>query len=614
MTYPALLEELLNSGAIAEIDFYFGRLLGEKAKSAAFETALAAALVSRSRNEGHTCLDLGAWGGTTFRLSERPPLMLPEPYPWRDALLQSGVVSGPDGTAPLILSNFRLYLRRYWEYERRLIAAVKTMTTTKVTIPFERLRWALSLMFPEQVQGDPHGQILAAFAATRRRLCIVTGAPGTGKTHTVIRILAVLALCYPQTCRRIVMAAPTGKAADRLRKAVSEKWGDLPLPSDVAAVIPRETFTLHRLLGAVPHSSRPRFRADNPLRADVVVIDEASMVDLALFSRLVQALEMNTHLIVLGDKDQLASVEAGAVLGDLCNTGGDLSHSETFRRDFRMVTGREIPGAASEGPGVELGDCIVELTENYRFPGSGGIAQASRLINEGQGEEALRLMRGKTWEDVAWEDLPTPEGLGAAMEPWVIDHYGPLVKMRNPEEALVALEGGRILGVFREGPFGVRRLNSLVAEILYRRGLLRPTFPPWYHGRPVMITENDYTLGLFNGNLGLAIMGEHHGGKLRVFFPGEADTLRSFLPLGLPRHETAYAITVHKSQGSEFDDVLIILPDEDHPLLTRELIYTALTRAKKRCLILGRAQVFCEAVAKRIRRASGLREGLWGCR
>jgi exodeoxyribonuclease V alpha subunit len=375
--------------------------------------------------------------------------------------------------------------------------------------------------------------------------------------------------------------------------------------------MPREAFTLHRLLGPIEGSPYFRHNAQNPLALEAVVVDEASMVDLALLSKLVQALPEGCRLILLGDKDQLASVEAGAVLGDICDTGRSRGYSRKFCRELREATGYRLTPERRRKDVPELADCVVHLGRSYRFGPGSGISALSRAVNQGEGTLGLEILKQGGYGDVRWRPLPPLGNLGRALKERVLEGFRHIFGPQHEKEVHEGLERFRVLCALREGPHGVRSVNLMVEELLRGEGLIRGE-GRWYPGRPVLITRNDYDLRLFNGDVGVTLPDPASGGELRVFFAGAEGEMRRFHPLRLPEHETVYAMTVHKSQGSEFDRVLLLLPDRDSPVLTRELIYTAVTRARESVEIWGVEEVFREVLSRRIERRSGLREALWG--
>ena len=488
----------------------------------------AALLVSRARAEGHICIPAGVL----------PP---------------SKVVGRGDDFTPLVRDGGRLYLRRYWQYEQQLARAILQRAGASKEKSTTRSR---------------DMQQLAARNAVRRNFSVITGGPGTGKTHTVRAILEMLR----EQPVKIALAAPTGKAAARLTDALRE----------ITPAV--EATTIHRLLGTVPDSPYFRHDAERPLTADVVIVDEASMVDLALMAKLVDAVPLTSRLILLGDRDQLASVEAGNVLSDIC--------------------------AAAEEEGSPLHGAVVQLRKNYRFAATGGIYKLSNAVNSGDGDAAITALQGADDDEVEWKKLPAVADLGAPLRDRIIAGFRPYLEKPDPAAALARLAQFRILCAVRHGPFGVENLNSLAEEALAQAGLLIPR-SGWYAGRPVMVTRNDHNLQLFNGDTGVVLPDPDSGGELRAFFISAEGKLRRFVPSRLPLHETAFALTVHKSQGSEFDRLLLILPEKESPVLTRELLYTGITRARSKVEVWTNEEIFRAAVARRTERTSGLREALW---
>jgi exodeoxyribonuclease V alpha subunit len=378
----------------------------------------------------------------------------------------------------------------------------------------------------------------------------------------------------------------------------------------VRAAIPHDAYTIHRALGGGA-SGRFRHDAGNPLPADVVLVDEVSMVDLALLYRLTIAIRPQARLILQGDKDQLASVEAGAILGDIYEPHAAAAWSREFAAEVQQLTGQALPGERAERG---LGDCLVSLDESYRYRADSGIGRLARAINGGDGAGALAILRSNGSRELELErdaELIEPQpGLAsdlAELERRAVQGYAPFIEARDPREKLAMLSGYRVLCAHRQGPRGVEQQNRNVEEWLARAGLIDP-LGTFYENRPIIVTQNDYTLGLFNGDVGVLVRDEHE--RLRVCFEG-ADGLRFLAPGRLPPHETVFATTVHKSQGSEFDAVSVVLPDSVSALVGRELLYTAVTRARRRVDLFAPADVIRSAIARTVQRPSGLREALW---
>ena len=405
------------------------------------------------------CVHLADYGGSAFDLDRTP-----SPSP---------VVGRPGDFRPLILDERgRLYLYRYWDYERRLAENLLARATDADDVDEALLRSGLARHFPDPADA---GQKLAATMAVLRRLCVISGGPGTGKTTTVVRILALLAEQARGRPLAIGLAAPTGKAAARVQDAIRRALDSLALDRAVMASIPPEAFTLHRLLGARPDSVYYRYNAGNPLALDVLVVDEASMADLALAAKLMEALPARTRLILLGDKDQLASVEAGAVLGDICAEPGV---SDRFAKRLAALTGvpaKTIPRARTVRP---LSDSIAILTRSYRFGPDSGIGMLARLVNEGRGEEALDLMRARERDDIAWRDTSDGE-LGAALADLAASrlraYFDAIHAHGTVDEIFERFNAFRVLCAHRRGRMGVTTINRMIEEILEEQGLHRQT-------------------------------------------------------------------------------------------------------------------------------------------
>ena len=612
------LQPLLHYGPFSEIDIHFARLIHRLAgRQEVPELALAAALASYATSQGHVCLDLSSVEDQLL-MTHDPEIddfshqELPKLAEWRKRLESSGVVGRPGDERPLILDDrSRLYLYRYWQYEKALADDIKARAATeieKIDVPL--LKDRLSRLFPQTRDKETDWQKLASFVSVTKRFCVISGGPGTGKSSTVARLLALILETNKTNEMRIALAAPTGKAAARLQETVKNGKETLRIDDRIKESIVAKASTIHRLLGAVPGSPYFRHNAENPLPVDMVIIDEASMVDLALMSKLVQAIPPNARLVLLGDKDQLSSVEAGAVLGDICDTGRTHGLSQKVCDKFREISGDQVDISPKGCNGPDIGDCVVQLKKTFRFGTHSGIGAVSHAVNKGDGNLALGLLKDSRYKDVKWKTLPASKVLRQALKVDVIKGYRPYLQATEPMEISRLFEQFRLLCAPRRGPYGVSALNLIVEQILREENLIT-TGKRWYRGLPVLIRKNDYNLGLFNGDTGIILPDPESNNDLRAFFLSPNRTLRKMLPARLPDHETVYAMTVHKSQGSEFDKALLILPDKFTPLLTRELTYTAITRAKQSVQVWGTESVFVQGVSRRIERASGLRDALW---
>lgn len=595
---------------VTPIDRHFADFVCREAGDHPPVLRLVASLASAAVGEGNICLELAAVAGSEFH-ADGGSLVVPPLEELRACLGTVPVIGRPGQFRPLILDDGdRLYLYRYWRCQRDLTEFI-LQKTAEGGGPFDRTLLAdgLARLFPSGGAGTDW-QKVAALSAMWRRFAVISGGPGTGKTSTVVKILTLLLEQAAGRPLRIALAAPTGKAAARLRESIRLMKDGLCCADGVKARIPDEATTIHRLLGAVGDSTRFRFSRENPLPHDAVIVDEASMVSLTLMARLVTALKRGARFILLGDRDQLSSVEAGAVLGDLCGGGREELFSSEFAAFAGEVAGETIPVHGGTEKLPPLADSLVILKKNYRFGDTGGIGALSRAVNAGDGDRVLALLKDGSSLGVSWRPLPGSGDLKRSLAPAALSGYERYLAARTPDESLAAFDTFRILCAVRQGGHGVAGINRLVEDILEDQGLIEPR-QRWYPGRPVMVTANDYGLKLFNGDVGLVLPDPGREGELRVFFPAPDGGVRSISPFRLPEHETVYAMTVHKTQGSEFEEVLLLLPEKDSPLLTRELIYTGITRARAQVEIWGREDVLRAAVTRRIERSSGLREALW---
>jgi exodeoxyribonuclease V alpha subunit len=597
--------------------------------------ACSAALASLRNLGGDVCVDLARLAGRPMFEGDGGGSDLPEPLApplgeWIAGLAASSWVGGPGGPEPLILDGHRLYLGKYWHFEERVARALRGRMAPVEGLDHGRLEKGLATLFGAQPDGTLDWQRVAAAIAATRRFAVMSGGPGTGKTTTVVKVLALLLWQDPGL--RIALAAPTGKAAARLSEAVRGGKARVPAEAAVLARIPEEASTIHRLIG-MGHSAVPRHHQDNPLLLDCLVVDEASMVDLPLMARLLDALPAATRLILLGDRDQLASVEAGNVLGDITGHGQEIAYSPD-----QVVLLERIGAVPTEmlrvarPPPPAAADSVGLLRVSYRFTAESGIGALARAVNAGHGEEALSLLRPSPLApqgigtpvglpapahrpaapflripggDIAWHDTAGGD-LAADCIDWALGRYAAYLSQTNVTAALDRFGRSRVLAALHGGPFGVEAINLRIEQALHAAGLIAGGDE--YHGKPVMVTVNDYEVGLFNGDVGL--LWRDAGGDLRAWFPLALDASRSVSLRQLPQHELAYALTVHKSQGSEFDTVYLVLPQVQSPVVTRELIYTGITRARDRITIQAGPETFVLGCQTRVRRSSALAERL----
>ena len=659
----ALLERWAGHGWLRALDAAFAAFLAREEPAAPPLLILAAALASHQLGRGHACLDLAhTLNDPGFALSLPPegaadsaePVPLPAEVldgvslaDWQQALRYPPLVGDGAGDTPLVGVGTRLYLRRYWQYEQSVRAGIDARLAAPPALPEDALRAALGVLFPPAERGPkPDWQKLACALAARSAFAIVTGGPGTGKTTTVVRLLAVLqalAIAGPAArALRIRLAAPTGKAAARLNESIAGAVANLVLTGlpdgeAVREAIPVEVTTLHRLLGSRPDTRHFRHHAGNPLPVDVLVVDEASMVDLEMMAAVLAALPPGARLVLLGDKDQLASVEAGAVLGELCRCAQDGHYSADTVAWLAGVTGEQVGTELVDPAGRPIDQAVAMLRHSYRFGGDSGIGQLAAAVNAGSGDGVRRALAHGHADLTRLALAEVGEGAlrrlvidgipGAKESPQGYRHYLEVVRDRRPpagtdqagidawaREVLAAHGQFQLLCALRRGPWGVEGLNRRIAGWLHEAGLIGAA-EGWYAGRPVLVTRNDYGLGLMNGDIGitLALPGPDGDGPLRVAFPAGDGSggIKWVQPSRLQALETVYALTVHKSQGSEFTHTAMALPERLNPILTRELVYTGITRAKRWFSLVeaGSAAVLEQAVGRRVLRLSGLMEG-----
>ena len=602
------LSQWRDAGWIRSIDLAFVEFLqqaGERSDAVLF----AACCVSHQAGRGHTQVDLKALMDAPEALLNLPPenrhaancalpneLLKQYGLDLVDALAASQCVDvNGHGTEPLVLSEHTLYLRRYWQYETFIEQSVQARMQDRPVINDELLKSTLAKLFAPTENGDINWQRVACANTVRNRFSVITGGPGTGKTYTVVRLLTALqhqALTLGLPPLRVSLAAPTGKAAARLTESIEneleqlEQNDKLSSLKDALLSIQPEGKTLHRLLGVKPNSRAFKHNAENPLRTDVVIVDEASMIDIEMMTALLKATPKHARLVLIGDKDQLASVEAGAVLGNLC-AGADEGHyhSDTAKWLQDIADTPAFPSELIDDKGEQRLQHVVKFRKSYRFKGP--IADLANAINRqddaatqqeiekakaAEGEHPVSVYEVSGLDDPAFVNLVKRSSRLRREEFKTFDDYAKAVLKANTNL--------QILTALREGPWGMKAVNQKVGDIL---GVNANS---WYEGRPVMVTKNDYGLKLNNGDIGIALKDPEQG-HLRVAFPDQEHGVRWILPSRLTHIETVYAMTVHKSQGSEFKHTVMVLPDHDSPVMSKELLYTGITRAKERLSLVG---------------------------
>ena len=669
-----LLQDWLDAGWIRALDVALVKLLGQLDPNAQPLALLAVALVSHQLGHGHICLDLPSvlrdpdlalLLPPEGRAVEQQPL-LPSALlaavsqkDWVAALQNTQLLyqQGSDASAkPLVLLSGRLYLYRYWQYESTVAQHLVQRIETEMPLAAD-FSQRLNELFNEPLlvagQRQTDWQKVACAMAAQGQLTLITGGPGTGKTTTVVRLLALLQQSALQAGQalRIQLAAPTGKAAARLTESIGQQVASLPVTQSVQDAIPTAVTTLHRLLGSLPNTRHFRHNSNNPLVVDVLVIDEASMIDLEMMHSVLQALPKHARLILLGDKDQLASVEAGSVLGDLCADAELAYYTTHTQQRLEQLCAEKVyaePWCVGDAQQHRLAQRTVMLRHSRRFGSESGIGQLARAVNQSEAQQAWQLLHSDA-PDIQY--LLLKQNNSSALNQLLLNvsahhsgalnsagyaYYLQVLQQQRPAAdkpfadpswqqwaalVLEAFDQFRLLCALRKGEFGVAGLNERIATALQQQGLISSA-QGWYEGRPVLVTQNDYSLGLMNGDIGIALLlpnadasaenGEPQQVLRVVFARNDAQGgVRYILPSRLTAVETVFAMTVHKSQGSEFVHTALILPDRLNPVLTKELLYTGITRAKNKfTLIEGHSGIFTAAVQRKVERVSGLNQAI----
>nr|WP_219339774.1 exodeoxyribonuclease V subunit alpha [Luteimonas salinisoli] len=622
-----MLQALTKAGALRTLDHALAQSLRRLDPDTPDSVLAAAALASLAVVDGHAGFD----PAEPQRLVEAP-IDWPTPEAWCQALESSRWVACPQAgdaesaaDAPLVFEHGLVYLRRYREYERRLAEGLRRIGSAHphpreqadrdhAQLP-AHLAELFAQLFPDAATGEDL-QSRAAGTALHHNLLLVTGGPGTGKTTTITRMLVLLvaqALQAGTAPPRIALAAPTGRAAERMAESVRnavQALTALGIDPALCAHLPTTGTTLHRLLGTIPDSSGFRHHADNPLPLDVVVVDEASMIDLPLMAKLVEAVPDGARLVLLGDPDQLPSVEAGDVLSGILEATPPIGAAHG--RETHTPTDAHTPAPAGDPIHAQPGTKPtpfparhIHLTRGWRQSAELDLAPLAAAVREGDSATALSLLRDGELSGVHFHE-GNADPLQTHRE-HLLAHWASLAEATDPAQALANAARLRILTAVREGPQGARGLNVRIEDLLAgtRRGAgPAATANRYFHGRLLLITENSYRHRLFNGDIGICL---RDGGTLMAWFPGDdPHNPRPFHPAALPAHDSAFAMTVHKAQGSEFDEVWLVLPERHNRVLSRELLYTGMTRARRELHVAGSEDVIREALSRHAGRWSGL--------
>ncbi|MEM7563183.1 MAG: exodeoxyribonuclease V subunit alpha [Pseudomonadota bacterium] len=573
------LHRMAVKGEIDWLSFSFAEFICRQAgESIDSPLAQSAALVSEANLAGDVCVELKHYQDKTLFPGENQAdtERMEDADRWISQLLDTGVVSGPDKDNPIIVDDGRLYLQRNWRYETSVANKLLGRMETPGSIQQADLISTIEPLFLNS-KPEENDQKAAVTKAIERQFSVISGGPGTGKTTTVVKILAAILSLRPES--RIALSAPTGKAAARMIASIKSRIDQIEIDENIRQLVPLESATLHRLLGF--SQNRFRHHEKHRLPYDCVIVDEASMIDLRLMFQLLEALPDHSRLILLGDRDQLASVAAGNVLGDITGHG----------RSLDQASG-------------QLQDSISLLTHSYRFEASSDIARLASLVNQGNAHAALEQLdqnnKATLWFQAADRSL-TENSLKM-----VLEAYRGVLTAVNPADAIDQFERFRVLATLNQGPHGVIELNRLISQKLLNQQ--NSVNSELFQAMPIIVNRNHHDLGLYNGDTG--ILWEQNG-LMYACFNDAANNLRWIRLNRLRDFSPAWVTTVHKSQGSEFDTVLLVLPeDSESESLSRELLYTAITRAKTRFVLQGNRGVVQSMIKKLTRRHSGLAERL----
>ncbi len=646
------IKELHKQGSLRDIDYFLTETLEREYKESTPELLLAAALASHNMTETHVCIDIDKLAGKKWPEKDTEKVdtneqdlyqvALPDEDTWKEKLETSTLCN--NSKSPLVLDGNRLYLRRYFRYEQtvanKLLALASPDRNTTSNLSTNDRDKLLNILFDDKstIQKEAAKLILS------NQLLIISGGPGTGKTYMLSRLIAMLVAAAEVTNENIDirMAAPTGKAAMRMQESIRNAKGDIKrtlkkieqsdnvinILKDEIDNIPENACTIHRLLGTQIGSPYFKYNADNPLPTDILIIDEASMIDLPMMAKILNALQSDTKLILLGDMHQLSSVDPGYVLGDICK-------------------------AAEENKDSNLGKSIVELIFSHRFDADSPIGQlstalhhAGKEIDDLDGEQAwqkLKELDGQKTEGfkVNWHETPKNlrESNGSPNKDFrseVLKNYKEFLNSTTPEEAFKALNKFRVFSPLRQGPHGLLTINKLIEDTLSLKNMritnrdFKPlnTTGEFYDHRVIMVNTNNYGLQLFNGDMGIVLPEDTNGSQLDtdsyksqnvIWFETTDEAtgkkgFRSFPCNMIPPHETAFAMTIHKSQGSQYENIMIIMPERDNEkLFTKELLYTAITRAEKEVSLWCNKDIFKKTATRQTECTSGLKERLNKC-
>ena len=634
VTEVPLLDYLLGENRIRVVDVKLAQLLSNTDKTTHNELFYIVLLLCIAQQSQHSCLTLNTidWANPfNLRQSDFNKVEgnIPTTYsPFVQGFNQQTALTylqnhqSVGDAKPLQLFDQRLYFSRLAAYEHILAERLLAMSERALNIDSQTLTALLQHYFPEPPVEDVDWQKVACAIAATKGFSVITGGPGTGKTTTVTKLLAILQSLYKAAPLSIKLVAPTGKAAARLSESILGAKNQLSsIPDDIKALIPDTAQTIHRLLGVKPFTNKFRHSQSNPLHLDVLIIDEASMVDLSLMAKLIEALPAHARLILLGDKDQLASVDTGSVMSDLCQglaLGRTPNYSKQRCDELNALCFDDHPTLTSQGNSLfKLADCIAFLQRSYRFDAKSGIGQLALAVNTNN-SGLLNYVEQESVEGRFSDVILDYDFIGKPIENLVnraAKHYAHYLNLIAQGESVAkvhaAFAGYQLLAAVKEGDYGVNNLNQRIERTLQQQGLINVNpNQRHYSGMPIMVSQNDYQLKLFNGDIGILMNDE--AGQLKAIFIDEQGSTRAFSPARLPAHDKAFAMTIHKSQGSEFSYTAMVLPPLQQASVgvNRQLVYTGITRAKHTFELVADKKVLQLAMNKTVSRSSGLYERL----
>lgn len=594
------LKTIVNSVRNGQLDYaqlILARYLADRYPQAKEVDLCMAVLVNREIAEGHVCLRLAD-------LKTRAETLLMNSL-FNEQSIEKMVFNNPlvgsaNDLRPLVLDYNNLYLARYYDHERNLACRLLEFARRKADIPVT-ITDSLQKLFASDANSINY-QLLAAMISLQHHLCIISGGPGTGKTWTVSNIMALL--LEQQSDLHIQLAAPTGKAAARMTQSIQKNHKRLENLGIQVGKIPQQAHTLHQLLGMHRFTHRPRYHAGNPLPCDVMIVDEASMVDQQLMAAVVEALPLTSRLILLGDKDQLSSVEAGSVFADLCGKMQKTQFSAQQCDWVMQTVGYRIPVYQGD---YGLADQLVVLQKSHRFDQHSDLGKLATLVNDGDSMSSINhLMKQNADSTVHWQQ-PTDAEITNLLKKLVTRHFQQLPGTAEIDQLFKQFYQFQVLAAVWDSPCGVDNINVVIDSEVKRISGVTPD-QSFYAGQPLIMTSNLHQYQIHNGDI--AIIWPDADGELKAWFETDDQQYRSLSLSQLPNNKLAYAMTVHKSQGSEFENILLILPGYESSVCTRELVYTGITRAVKSVEIWARANVLEKAIETPTRRVSGLQQRL----